>query len=115
MGCRPCFTKKIRRKYCWVCWCEEINWRQVKQSTNSISGIIVAWCLGKLNSLTFNGENGESLKKALTCLCKTIVDDPVDAAAPKDLACICQRLNVANEVVNSPIVITPPAVGEAEF
>ena len=87
------------------------------------SDIIVAWYSGKLNSLTLNGKNGESLKKALKrilkndgaenatlssdCSCKMIVDNPVDAVAPKDLACICQNLNVTvnNEVAKSPIVI----------
>ena len=41
------------------------------------------------------------------CLCKRIVDNPVDAVAPKDLACVCQNLNVTvnNEVAKSPIVI----------
>ena len=40
-----------------------------KQSTNSNSGIIVAWCLGKLNSFkTFNGEKRESLKEALVTI-----------------------------------------------
>ena len=94
-----------------------------KQFTNSNSDIIVAWYPGKLISLTFNGENGESFKKALVrilknygaekatlssdCLCKTIVDNLVDAVAPKVLGtCICQNLNVTmnNEVTKSHIV-----------
>ena len=41
-----------------------------KQFTNLNSDIIVAWYPGKLNSLTFNGENGESLKKALERILK---------------------------------------------
>ena len=102
-----------------------------KQFTNSNSDIIVAWYPGELNSLTFNGENGESFKKALVrilkndgaekatlssdCLCKTIVDNPVNAVAPKDLGCISQNLNVTmnNEVAKSPIVIDDNAFLEA--
>ena len=103
-----------------------------KQFTNSNSDIIVAWYPGKLNSLTFNGENGESFKKALVrilrddgaekstlssdCLCKTIVDSPVDAVAPKDLGCICQNLNVNmnNKVAKSPIVIDDNVSGSVK-
>ena len=90
-----------------------------KQFTNSNSDIIVLWYPAKLNSLTFNGVNGESLRKAIVrilkydgaenatlssdCLCKTIVDTVTRSM----LLCICQNLNVTmnNEVAKSPIVI----------
>ena len=103
-----------------------------KQFTNSNSDIIVAWYPGKLNSLTFNGENGEPFKKALVrilkndgaekatlisdCLCKTIVDNSIDAVAPKVLGCICPSLNVTmnNEVAKSPIVIGDNVSGSVE-
>ena len=44
-----------------------------KQFTKSNSDIIVAWYPGKLNSLTFNGEKGESFKKALVRILKMTV------------------------------------------
>ena len=42
-----------------------------KQFTNSNSDVIITWYPGKLNSLTFNGKNGEAVKKALV----TIIDN----------------------------------------
>ena len=52
-------------------------------------------------------DGAENATLSSNCLCKTIVDNPVDAVAPKDLAYICQNLNVTmnNEVAKSPIVI----------
>ena len=86
----------------------------------------------KLNSLTFNGEKGKSFKKAVVrilkndgaekatlisdCLCKTIVDNPIDVVAPKVLGCIFQNLNVTinKEIAKSPIVIGGNVSGSVE-
>ena len=39
-----------------------------KQFANSNSDVIITWYPGKLNSLTFNGKNGEAVKKALVTI-----------------------------------------------
>ena len=92
-----------------------------KQFTNSNSNVIITWYPGKLNSLTFNGKNGEAVKKALVAIidndcamnansssdssCYTITDTSVDTETLSDFMRTGLNLSeTMNEVAKSSTV-----------
>ena len=102
-----------------------------KQFTNSNSDVIITWYPGKLNSLTFNGKNGEAVKKALVTIidndcamnatsssdssCYTITDTSIDTESPSDFMCTGLNLSeTMNEVAKSSTVNDGDVTGSVD-
>ena len=99
--------------------------------TNSNSDVIITWCPGKLNSLAFNGKNGEAVKKALVTVmdndcamnatsssdssCYTTTDASLDVETPSDFMCTGLNLSeTMNEVAKSSTVNDSDVTGSVD-